>query len=136
MSERKQANDIADVKPNQVWLVADTRMGLQVEVGIVTGVFPDDGPHGRVEILYADLQEPYFAECHSPYRVEVNLLIDCCGEVEFTSTEVEADTDRRPADFVDGLWASDTMHTEIQAPDDAVRKMVALRELANAERAA
>jgi hypothetical protein len=119
--------DIAYVKSRQVWLIRDDRAeeDVEVEVGVVLGVDGDD-----IDMLYVDMQPPFFGEFHCPFRIGAERLIQCYGDVDISSRPVKLEDAPMPPGFVDGMWVSDTIYTDIEVGKDDIRKIIGVREIA------
>ncbi|MBT7807861.1 hypothetical protein HN766_20325 [Candidatus Poribacteria bacterium] len=119
--------DIAYVKSRQVWLIRDDRAeeDVEVEVGVVLGVDGDD-----IDMLYVDMQPPFFGEFHCPFRIGAERLIQCYGDVDISSRPVKPEDAPMPPGFVDGMWVSDTIYTDIEVGKDDIRKIIGVREIA------
>ena len=129
MAEQQAIERVAieDVSPQQVWLVRDDRAeeDVEVEVGVVLGVDGDD-----IDMLYVDTQPPFFGEFHCPFKIGSERLIQCYGSIGITSRSVKPDDAPMPPGFVDGLWVSDTVYTDIEVGEEDVRKIIGVREIA------
>jgi hypothetical protein len=129
IAERQATERVAikDVVAQQVWLVRDDRAeaDVEVEVGVVLGVNGDD-----IDMLYVDMQPPFFAEFHCPFKIGAERLVECYGSIGITSRSVKPEDAPMPPGFVDGLWVSDTVYTDIEVGEEDVRKIIGVREIA------
>ena len=119
--------DIEDVAPHQVWLVRDDRAeeNVEVEVGVVVGIDGDD-----IDMLYVDTQPPFFGEFHCPFKIGSERLIQCYGSIGMTSRAIKPEDAPMPPGFVDGMWVSETVYTDITVGIEDKQKIVGVREIA------
>ena len=119
--------DIEDVAPHQVWLVRDDRAeeDIEVEVGVVVGIDGDD-----IDMLYVDTQPPFFGEFHCPFKIGRERLIRCYGSIGITSRAVKPEEATMPPGFVDGMWVSETVYTDIAVGVEDIQKIIGVREIA------
>ena len=118
---------VEDVAPQQVWLVREDRAeeNVEVEVGVVVGVDGDD-----IDMLYVDTQPPFFGEFHCPFKIGRERLIRCYGSIGITSRAVKPEEATMPPGFVDGMWVSETVYTDIAVGDEDLQKIIGVREIA------